>query len=1201
MSDHPQPASLQRRFALRWRRELVALGLDPQAQAGYWLLALVFRLPPQADFLARLAPCFPHIDLNRLGSADLVRLPLQLIWLLLAGSAAAARPAPAPAGLRRGAQRLAARLDAGWRQRQPPGSTLADALEQLLTAATQRRWRRRQTAWLLGGTLLATAATVPLDAPDQALLVALLLALLLAVARGGGALLRILLGCLTLALSLRYFWWRASFTLDATEQLTLTLGLFLLLAEIRLWADCFAGLRHRRAAFAAATAWLAQLALLAAPAAALLAGLPLIASDPYSLALYALPHLLALRALRARAAARCLYAASRARAIRASCFPPEVGAGATLAGWLAWANWLAVLAGIALLAGALEPAAGMTGLYLAWAALNLAYLGIAALLPDCRRTTAMAVLPSQALCWAFAGQARLLAASLRLPAMWRTRLARWRAALAWWLPRPPLPAAALLAACLLVLLPATPVLAQLGDLVSTAELMQSAEVLRSAEQTNPAESTRRLTLKELSGYNSLPLRTTDGSMAVYFGQRADELVTRVRLSLRYSHSPALLPNDSHIKVMLNGEMIGVAPIRKEAEGRALVAEFEIDPRFITDRNELRFRFVGHYTQTCEDPLRNSLWADISGSSEIIVSYAPLVLQDDLARLPEPFFDRRDLRSLVLPVVLPPAPAQPTLNAASIVASWFGQLAGERGARFPAQLDLLQPGHAIVFATNADRPAFLRGRALVDGPTIEMITNPADGISKLLLVLGRDGIDVIEAAQALVLGHAAMTGNKIVIRSRRNEAPLRAYDAPNWARSDRPTRLGELIAYPQQLQASGHQPPPLKLELRTPPDLFAVGRRDVPLTLRYRYSPPMRGGDNLLTLSMNGLLVQSWALAPKPAGSGVERLLRADNPLAADEQKLVLPANRIKGRNRLSFNFAFARYQEGPCPDVPPDDARRALIDPESTLDLSGFHHFARMPNLSHFATAGFPFTKYADLSQTVVVLPDRPSHEEIETTLNLLGHFGRITGVPGSRVRIVGPGEESLLRDADLLVIGAAMGQGALAKWPDYVPADIDGNIRRISQPARAMNFFYDWLGYMVEPDEALASQDKFSATGPLALIVGFRSPLHTDRSVVAITASAPDQLWQATNALNDELLAERVNGSVAFIRGTQVDSFRVGESYFVGELPWWVAIWFPLSTHPLVLALMTIAAVVLLSMARAWRRAWRAAGAGRDDEEEDE
>ncbi len=61
-----------------------------------------------------------------------------------------------------------------------------------------------------------------------------------------------------------------------------------------------------------------------------------------------------------------------------------------------------------------------------------------------------------------------------------------------------------------------------------------------------------------------------------------------------------------------------------------------------------------------------------------------------------------------------------------------------------------------------------------------------------------------------------------------------------------------------------------------------------------------------------------------------------------------------------------------------------------------------MPNLEIFANAGFPFTRFADLGQTTVVLPATPTEQEIEMFVTLMGHFGRQTGFPGLRVTVAG-------------------------------------------------------------------------------------------------------------------------------------------------------------------------------------------------------
>lgn len=59
--------------------------------------------------------------------------------------------------------------------------------------------------------------------------------------------------------------------------------------------------------------------------------------------------------------------------------------------------------------------------------------------------------------------------------------------------------------------------------------------------------------------------------------------------------------------------------------------------------------------------------------------------------------------------------------------------------------------------------------------------------------------------------------------------------------------------------------------------------------------------------------------------------------------------------------------------------------------------------------------------------------------------------------------------------------------------------------------------------------------------------------------------------------------GSVAVIRESGVNSLRVGDIYYVGHLPWWERLWYALSTHPVLLAVIAVVLVVILGL-MLWR-----------------
>ena len=176
-----------------------------------------------------------------------------------------------------------------------------------------------------------------------------------------------------------------------------------------------------------------------------------------------------------------------------------------------------------------------------------------------------------------------------------------------------------------------------------------------------------------------------------FGNRGDELVTRATLHLRYTYSPALAPGASAIRIALNDDVIGTLPVTAAGAGKPIAQAIEIDPRLVVGSNRLTMTLAAAQGGTPDDAARPGLWAEVSGGSELEIAYQLLAVADDLAILPEPFFDRRDQRRVTVPFVFAAQPSIATLNAAAVVASWIGQLATWRGARFPASLETPAPG------------------------------------------------------------------------------------------------------------------------------------------------------------------------------------------------------------------------------------------------------------------------------------------------------------------------------------------------------------------------------------------------------------------------------------------------------------------------------------------------------------------------------
>jgi cellulose synthase operon protein B len=721
--------------------------------------------------------------------------------------------------------------------------------------------------------------------------------------------------------------------------------------------------------------------------------------------------------------------------------------------------------------------------------------------------------------------------------------------------------------------------------VAAAAGANAAKAIGAADPASTAAPAAGSTITHLSfaalgAYQTLNLRGLEDARTVNVGVRLDRVVTAARLRLRYTYSPALVFPLSHLKVSINNEVVATVPFDREHAGQVVTQEIALDPRFLTDYNQLGLHLIAHYTlDHCEDPDNSSLWADVSPASELILDTAPIRLPNDLALLPAPFFDRRDVSRLRLPFVLPAAADDATLRSAGVLASWFGAQADYRQARFPALSALPADAHAVVVARSTQLPADLK-LPPVNGPLLMVTDNPAAPGKKLLIVTGRSAAEVDEASAALVLGTTAMTGPAVQIGQIDIGAPRKPYDAPRWVAVDRPVAFKELIDDPNQLQVHGSAPDAIRLNLRVPADLFSWNGAGVPLNLKYRYTAPTVQNNSALAVQINDQLVKSYRLAPASADDARGRLqlpLLSSNGNRSSSA-LDIPAFRVGSSNQLQLRFNLDSQKTGLCQSVASNPVQ-AAVDPDSTIDFSGFVHYAQMPNLAYFANSGFPFTRYADLSQTAVVIPEHPAPQELESMLTMLGHMGQWTGYPALRVQIARPRELAQVTGKDLLVIGGDASAPLLARWRQALPLSIgassqeggaDGPITRASFSVKEQ-----WRNGAHLPDGSA----RIERDGPLAALLGFELPGSNGRSVVALTATDQQQLPQLLDMLEKPDRVAQLQGDVALLRGGEVDSMRVGEPYLVGYVPWYAQLWSRAIQHPVLLGVLGAIAGLLLAI----------------------
>ncbi|MEZ2346356.1 UDP-forming cellulose synthase catalytic subunit [Terriglobus sp. RCC_193] len=705
----------------------------------------------------------------------------------------------------------------------------------------------------------------------------------------------------------------------------------------------------------------------------------------------------------------------------------------------------------------------------------------------------------------------------------------------------------------------------------------------------PGQFDNVFTLQDVGVADTIVLRGVDAYHSIYFAVPQTQVVKTATLHLRFHFSPGLLPALSHLKVSVNGTLFATLPVTQQpilattdltpeekiaesqklsvkrvGENNALLeATLEMPADMLVRDNQITFEFIGHYTLQCEDPSHSTLWSHVDNNSSIELTGNLLPLQDDLKLLPLPFYDAAVNLHPVVPIVFLNQPSTKAMQAAGIVASYFGMLTDYRKVRFPVSFGQIPQGNVILISENAgELPASLNVQS-TGGPTIAMRTNPSDPYSKVLVLTGNSAVDTVLAAQALSLQKDMWQGNQ-VSASVKHPAPSEPDDAPRWMPTDRLTTVGQLM---QTGDLQGDGSVPVGVFMRLPPDLYYGSRANLIFHMDYRYNPVPLANESTLQVYMNTAYVSS---TPMP---------HADRASARLETEIPVPRVDMRPFSQtMSLKFVFQIAKKNKCQDTAPLNLQGAIIK-DSYLDIRGIPHLAVLPDLELFSNAGFPFTRYKDLSQTTFILPDNPGADEIEAYLTLMGHFGAATGYPAIDVTVEGP--DGLKSDGkkDYIVLGTVEDQTAFAKLNDHLPVQPSTGGLKISD---TQGFFapleHAWWKVR-SSDHVKTGELEVSGGLPDALIEGVEWPARSNRSVVVIALRDHSVIPAFLTTFLRVNSSSDISQSVAVLHGTQFVSYRIGNDvYKVGSLSIWTRLQLFFSEFPASVVLLVIVACILLA-----------------------
>lgn len=626
-------------------------------------------------------------------------------------------------------------------------------------------------------------------------------------------------------------------------------------------------------------------------------------------------------------------------------------------------------------------------------------------------------------------------------------------------------------------------------------------------------------LQDLGLTESLKDLASRPTLSLRFSVRADHVPTAATLRLWIAPGPA------ELALRVNQQPVARWGAEDGLDGKT-EERIEIDPRLIGDRNILTFEVERSSSDGCRQRVPTGTWKRIV-RGELSIESSPLPLANDLGLLPLPFMDPEADRSISVPIVILGPPSIEAVRAAGVVASYFGVKA-RSPIRFPVHLGVLPNEPAVVLGTSAR----VRRLGLRPGPEphLSMVDHPTIGPRAKLLVLSAERAEGLQTAARGLFLDADLHSPSYEVEPPRPPPAPGPYEAPRWAHPDAPIRLGDL-AEGASLEQRGGMNGVVRIGFRVAPDLFVWPSERFVLDLVYEHVVPIEGVEPKLEAAFNGFYVG-----------------RSHDEATSDgvvHERLHIHRSLLRGYNELALHVSYEDEDGALCDPIVAESVR-TVISPESTIHLEGLRHFSDLPDLLLFVHDGYPFTRFSDLRETLILLPAEPKEEEIGAALSALAHLASITGAPGSRVEIrIGKLAEAA--DKDVLVVGAGERLPLPSDWRRRMPlsfVDLDPLITPSPLPSRVLAL----LSGRRPSVEARRLRDVLARARSKAAVVGFESPVTRGRSVIAITAPLASEL-PAIGDLRRPAGGEEGPLDVLVLADEAVVPAKMGPSFHAGHL----------------------------------------------------
>jgi hypothetical protein len=687
-------------------------------------------------------------------------------------------------------------------------------------------------------------------------------------------------------------------------------------------------------------------------------------------------------------------------------------------------------------------------------------------------------------------------------------------------------------------------------------------MLAGASMAGPAAELS-LPLDKLAATGSMHLTCDSAEQAIDLPIPDRWRVNRVTATIHYTASMALDDEASQIVFLANGAPFALTRLLSSAPDVRVTLNVPVE-YLNQGYNRLAFRVIQvTRTEGCESPCSPDKFTTINlADSSIDIEYENKPVPLALSGVAGFLFDPKTIPEARINLI-PEDQTAESLTVTGIVASGVARRFDYRKVIFSVSREPVHGVDNIVIGKTPFVKSLLAQVGMTLGETatvaghLKVFSLPQAGgdpdpTHALITVTGNGQDELIRAARTLANLSIGFPGSRELDAHKFEVKGIPLYGGREVLEANRIYDF-KTLNFPTTT-FRGINPAATKIAFRLPADFLIKQNLAARLKLNFSYGAGARG-DSALNIVVNDHAVRAIRLGD-PEGGFYE------------DYEVDIPTFLFQpGRNVIDFGIELHPAQEA-CPLLPGN--LFVTMFETSTLTFPDMPHFVEMPKLELFMLNGFPFTRWPDGNESLVLLPE-PTPEVIAAAMNLIGMVTQKNGFPLLSLRIgTKPPESS---PGDILVVGrpATLPAGMGTRAPFVIGA-------RTVVPYPIIR---DWEG-----SYTFAHSTQTAGLGPhQGLLMEFESPYQAGRSVMLVGADDPADLLKLSRVLMEPEIQGQVRGGTVIIdMGPQyhrphVTAIRAERPYTTGKGEDISALESFLYTHPMVY----YALLVILVAALAW------------------